>query len=365
MLWRLLSRMNRDRYDPIVFALRSTTDQILELFDAIRVPYQLLGMTPDAKAVSGLFRLARKLNEAKPDVVQGWLYHGNVAATISTFISRRRVPVLWSIRGAPIPDEKRLSRAIVRLCSMFAFSAKKIIYNSSVSAAEHEQHLGYRSDRRLIIPNGFDTDLFVPSEPARAQMRQALALPADVVLVGLIARYHRVKDHDTFLGAAALVSADHPEARFVLIGENIDLANDELCGLIERHRMTHRVHLLGMRDDMPQVTAALDICVSASTVEGFPNVVGEAMSCGVPCVVTDVGESALLVGDTGKNVPARDARALADAIAGLVTTPRTERAALGQRARERIIRDFSLAHIVSQYENLYSEIHSDARAGKA
>jgi glycosyltransferase involved in cell wall biosynthesis len=196
-------------------------------------------------------------------------------------------------------------------------------------------------------------------------MRRELALPADALLIGLIARYHPVKDHENFLRAAALVSAKHPQARYLLVGENIDAANVELRALIAKHGVTDRVYLLGMRGDMPPVTAALDICVSSSTVEGFPNVIGEAMSCGVPCVVTDVGDSAWVVGDTGKNVPPRDSAALASAIDSLVTTGGPDRAALGRRARERIVRNFSLDHIVAQYQSLYSGIYDDACAGKA
>src|SRR5687768_3675510 len=144
MLWKLLPRIDRDQYDPVIYALSSRTDQIVDLFDAIGVSYHLLGIAPDARAIGGFVRLARKLKETQPDLIQGWLPHGNIAATISRFISRRRTPVLWSIRGAPIPDERRLAKAVVRLGAMTAFSATKIIYNSTVSAAEYEQRLGYR-----------------------------------------------------------------------------------------------------------------------------------------------------------------------------------------------------------------------------
>jgi glycosyltransferase involved in cell wall biosynthesis len=365
MLWKLLSRIDRDRYDPVIYALSSRADHILRRFDAIGVSYHLLGITPNARAAAGLVRLARKLKETQPDLIQGWLPHGNIAATISRFISRLRTPVLWSIRGAPIPDERRLARAVARLGAIMASSATKIVYNSTVSAAEYEERLGYRRDKRLVIPNGFDTDLFAPCEEARVTMRRALGLPEEALVIGLIARYHPVKDHENFLRAAALVSKKHPHARYLLVGESIHAANVGLRALIAKHDATDRVHLLGMCDDMPRITAALDICVSSSTVEGFSNVVGEAMSCGVPCVVTDVGDSAWLVGDTGKNVPPRDPVALASAIESLATMTGPQRAALGHRARERIIRNFSLDHIVAQYQSLYSGIYDDARAGKA
>ena len=149
-----------------------------------------------------------------------------------------------------------------------------------------------------MIPNGFDTDVFVPSDNARASVRAELGVPENTVLVGRIGRYHHTKDYPNFLQAAAMLLRNHPDIQFLVAGKNVDWNNGELRRQVQEFGLVERIHLLGERFDIPRLTAALDIAVSSSHAEGFPNVVGEAMACAVPCVVTDVGDSSWLVGDT-------------------------------------------------------------------
>lgn len=364
MLWKLLSRIDRRRFEPRVFGLSARTDHTIDLFARIGVPCEVIGMQADARALAGLLRLAGRLRATRPHIVQGWLYHGNVAATLAVRLARCRSPVLWNIRGAPIPGDKARSRAVTWLGAKLGRLPVRIVYNSTVSAAEHER-MGYPSSKRLVVPNGFDTEAFRPSDVARAEMRSTLGLDKDALLVGLFARYHAVKDHENFLRAAALVSAAEPAVHFILAGEDVDASNRKLHDLIARLGLSDRAHLLGLRDDMPHLTAALDISVSSSFVEGFPNVIGEAMSCAVPCVVTDVGDSAWVVGETGRSVRPRDAGALAAAILGVLAMKDADRTTLGRRARQRIVEHFSLPAVVGRYEALYDETHRHAHTSQA
>lgn len=364
MLWKLLSRLDRERFESRVFGLSSRADHTVAMFDEIGVPCELIGVEPTAAAPAGLLRLARRLHDMQPHVVQGWLYHGNLAATLGSSVARCGAAVLWNIRGEPIPDAKRSSRAVAWLGAKLGRVPAKIIYNSRASASAHER-LGYPESKRLILPNGFDTEVFRPDPAARAEIRRELDVPADTRLVGLIGRYHPVKDHETFLRAAALVRSEARRVDFVLAGKDVDAKNATLRTLIGELGLQERVHLLGLRQDMPRLTAALDLSVLSSTVEGFPNVVGEAMSCEVPCAVTDVGDSAWIVGDTGRNVPPRDPAALASAVSELLALGDDALAELGRRARQRIIDEFSLPSVVRRYEALYEQVHSDARAPQA
>jgi len=231
-----------------------------------------------------------------------------------------------------------------------------MINNSLSSARLHERSLGYSNDRWAILPNGFELEKFVPSERARQDLRAELRLPPDSLLIGLIGRYHPMKDHSNFLKAAGILGRRDPSVHFVLAGAGVDSANVELRELAKAFGVADCLHLLGARTDAPYITAALDIAGSASYSEAFPNVIGEAMSCGVPCVVTDVGDSAWLVGDTGFFVTPRDSNALADAWTELINRGEQGRQTLGTAARSRIAGMFSIASVAAQYARLYDQV---------
>jgi glycosyltransferase involved in cell wall biosynthesis len=369
MLWKLVSRMDRDRFTPLVVGLSPRVDVMLQRFTTSNVDCRVLGISCAREAPVGLLRLASALRQFRPDLVQGWLYHANIAASLANWLVSRRTPVMWSIRGAPDWNhldnwQKRLTRWTARKLSPLP---QCIIHNSLAGAVAHEQ-LGYAASNRVVLPNGFDTVAFQPWGDARHTLRRALNVHDDAVLVGLIGRYDPLKDHRNFLRAAGLLKERYPLMHVVLAGERLDRSNEELGQLIRDFGLTDRVHLLGLRNDMDQITAALDISVLSSSSEGFPNVVGEAMSCEIPCVVTDVGDCAWIVGDTGRIVPVRDSQRLAKAIGELLELGPAGRAALGKRARERIVQEFSLDSVVRRYQDLYEAIclesHSERSPGQ-
>jgi glycosyltransferase involved in cell wall biosynthesis len=361
MLLKVVSRLHRDRYDPFVVSLREGGD-MAERFRAVPVPLYSVGMSRGGAwlPLAGLFRLFALMRRLRPDVLQGWMYHGNVAAQCAALILRRPTPVLWNVRaGANMRQEKRRTRIMVWLGGRLSHLPDRIINNSVASAAAHEHRFGYRADKRLVIPNGFDTEVFRPSDEARATIRAELGLPESATLVGLIGRYRVEKNHIGFLHAAAALRARHPDVVFVLAGAGVDEANAELRSRIRELQLGPSVRLLGRRDDMPRLTAALDVLVCCSLSEGFPNVVGEAMSCGVPCVVADVGDCAWVVGEAGKVVPPRDTAALAAAMHELVEAGTDGRRVLGQRARQRVIDHFSLDAVVAMYESAYESVANE------
>ena len=206
----------------------------------------------------------------------------------------------------------------------------------------------------MIIPNGFDCQILRPDEAARKAVRSELGVTDDTVLVGLVARYHPMKDHIGFLKAAGMVVRSHPEVRFVLAGTGVSSKQPELSEAVKQNELQDHVILLGERSDIPRLNNAFDIACSASAWgEGFSNSIGEAMACGAPCAVTDVGDSAYIVADTGLVSPPRDPQALANAIARLIAMGRSGRQQLGAQARKRVETEFSLPSIVQRYEDLY------------
>jgi len=357
MLYKLLSASDRASFSPTVISLidRGTLGERIESLD---VPVFSVGMEPGRVTPGTFYNLYRLAREIKSDVIQGWMYHGNLSALFFSLFMPVRAPVLWNIRQTiyNIKNEKLMTAAIIRMGSRLSRFPASILYNSHVSASQHEQ-LGYDHRKSTVIPNGFDSNLFKPSIEARLKVRGLLGLESEAFLIGLIGRYHLMKDHHTFIKAAGRLASIRPEIRFVMAGRDVDQNNYNLMGLIESAGLTGKVYMLGERSDMQEITAALDIATSSSAWgEGFPNVIGEAMSCGIPCVVTDVGDSARVVGQTGVVVPPKDYYALMQAWLRLLEAGSERLAVIGRSARDRVLKEFSLNNVVRKYEDQYREV---------
>ena len=322
--------------------------------EALGVPVGAIGIRRSLPGAGAIRRFRWAVRAEPPAIVHGWMYHGNLAASYAARALPARPAVVWNVQHSvySLTDEKPLTALVIRAGAWLSRSADRIVYNSRAAAQQHER-LGYAADRTVILPNGFDTTRFAPSPEHRARLREALGIPADALVVGLLGRYHPMKDHRTFLRAAALLGA-RPEVRFLLAGPGVDPGNHVLAAEVAALGLGPRTLLLGARPDPERVMAALDILCSSSSSEGSPNVVGEAMSAGVPCVVTDVGDSAWLVADTGVVVPPRDPAALAAGLRSLLDSP--QRVALGRRARERVVRAFALPAIAARYAALQAEL---------
>lgn len=322
-----------------------------------------LGMRGPHALPVAVLRLAGHMRAIRPDLTSTWMYHADLVGGLAARLAGLPGPA-WGIHNGDLAIEstKRLTRAVIRLNARLSGVLPRLIICCSHAARRLHVEQGYRDDRFLVIPNGFDMDRFRPSDDARRALREELGLPSDALLVGLVARWHPVKDHAGFLRAAGIVSRAHPDARYLLVGSDCDRSNAALAGLVDETGLAGRVHLLGARDDIARVTAALDVAASSSTGEAFPNVLGEAMSCGVPCVTTDVGDSAHIVGDTGRVVPPRDPRALATALSELVGMSREQRVELGRRARERVRDNFELGRVVGLYEAAFGGLLAPAGA---
>jgi glycosyltransferase involved in cell wall biosynthesis len=216
--------------------------------------------------------------------------------------------------------------------------------------------LGYKTEKMSVIPNGFDLNRFKPDNKARQRIRTELGISEDTPLIGLIGRFDPQKNHVGFFTSARLLCKRFPQIHFLLAGSNVDYQNKILQEAMAQNHVSANTHLLGLRADIPEIMAALDILASTSYGEAFPNVLGEAMASGVPCAVTDVGDSAFIVGDTGKVVAVGDMPGLADAIASLLALPPAERTLLGERARNRVAKRFEIGHVVRQYEDFYATL---------
>lgn len=314
----------------------------------------LLGGVP---VVTGSFQLARLARRFQPQLVHGWLYHGNLGAALACAAVPGRAPLIWGIRQSlpTLAGENAFARAAIHLNKTLSGLPDCLLFNSHTSL---EQHRAFGFDMRQArhLPNGFDTERFAPRATDRACLRAQWGADQADLLFGLVARHHPVKDHACFLQAARRVLDARPQARFVMAGTGVDPGNTALARQVADSGLGDRVHLLGERRDVPAVLAALDVFVSASRAEAFSNAVGEAMACALPCVVTAVGDSAHVVADTGLVVPPAQPDALAAAMLRLADLGTSGRAAWGARARARIESNFSLDAVATQHAELYREL---------
>lgn len=312
-----------------------------------------LGIRQGLPLLSALWRLIRILRSWQPQIVQSWLYHADVLATMANRLARGRA-LVWNLRCSTLDprDHSRLLFLLIRLLARWSQSPDAVIVNS-MAGREFHTDIGYRPRCWYVIPNAIDITRYSPSDQARVDLRAELGLDADALVIGMVARYHPMKDHHSFLSSLRPVVAAQPTVQVVLVGPGIDEGNTELHKLIDQAGLSARVHLLGARTDMPRLQAAWDVAVSASYSEGFSNTIAEAMACGVPCVCTVVGDAAVLVGDTGRLVPASDPAAMGAALCELLAMPGEQRWALGAAARRRIETEYSLPEVTKKYLATY------------
>lgn len=295
----------------------------------------------------GVVRLAQRIARERPEIVQGLMYHGDLAALAGLMLSgrRRSTRLAWSIRCSDM-DYSRYSWRLwlaVKACAVLSPWPDVITANSAAGMTVHRR-LGYRPRRAEVIFNGIDTALFRPDPELRTTMRRELSLPSDVPVIAHVARVDAMKDHACFLAAMDGL----PDLRAVLIGAGTEQ-------LAERPNIVR----LGRRDDVPRLLCAADFIVSSSAFgEGFSNAIAEGMACGLPAVATDVGDARTIIGDTGLVVPPRDPEALAAAIRTLAEATPAAHANRSERARMRIVQSFSLARAVEAWARLYATLPS-------
>lgn len=329
---------------------------------SLDIPVLSLGMRPGVPDPRALWRLAVELRKFQPDLIQSWLYHADL---MSSLVARwaGAPPVVWNLRHATL-DPQHDSRSTLytaRACAWLSHRSPARILVNTVSGQRVHASYGYDKAKMIVVPNGFDLERYQPSAEARAKLRQSLELPLPTPLIGLVARFSELKGQKLFIEAMSQLAGRNPEVHFVLCGTNITAENSALVKWIAAGGHAERFHLLGERMDVSEVHAAFDLEVSASVSEAFSNSIGEALCCGVPCVVTDVGDSAWLVDDAGWVVPAQDAISMSNACQQILAASPAERAALSHRARQRMEQNFDITVIARQYKEIWRDVIAEHR----
>jgi len=314
------------------------------------------------KNVSSIFPASQKLlrivNHVKPDIIQGWMYHGNIAATLIKILSSNPSFLVWNIRHClyKLGHEKTITQLVIFANRFFSSQPDALLYNSKISKKLHEE-FGFSSSNGNVIHNGFDVKTFFPLCGVRNRIRSELGIPDDAFVVGHVARFDPLKDHKTFFSAASNIAKRYSKVYFLVVGREVEFSNKQLMSYIPAS-LQSRFYLLGDRGDVPCLLKGMDLLCQSSCSEAFPNVLGEAMASGVPCVATNVGDSSIIIGDTGILVPPRDDLALFSGIEKFLTMSVKDYCILSKLARVRIERNFSLTKTVCNYFTLYEKLLS-------
>lgn len=321
-----------------------------------------LGMKPGRITPSDFLALRRQLIQLKPDVVQTWMYHADAIGGLAARMAGIR-HIAWGIRnsGESLKSSSKTAWLLARICGLVSgWLPQTIVCCAQGARARHEQW-GYDANKMVVIQNGYDLTRWQPDPQARERLRRQWKLDADARVIGFVARFNPLKDHRSLIQALARSKQAGLALHCVLVGKGLDIDNAQLMQWLSEAGVTDQVILLGMRDDVPDIMNALDVHVLSSLAEGFPNVVAEAMACGVPGVVTDVGDAAVIVGDTGWVAPPQDAAALVGAIGHAFAAIETQgREAISTQVRERVLQEFSLPKMVERYEQTWRAMLADA-----
>ena len=318
----------------------------------------VLGGRRGFKGALLFWSMARAIRLSKPDLVQSWMYHANVAALIARDFGVFRCPLIWNVRqSCARPElEKRLTRFLIKRGARLSGRANRIVYNSMLGAETHEA-IGFAADRRCVIRNGIDSAKFCPDEAAGSRLREELGLPPESILVGRVARYAPMKDFETLLKAFREVAPQISSSYLVLVGIGCEDTNAELVDMCNQHGCTDTVLLMGKRLDLNRLYPAFDVRVSSSNAnEGFPNVIAEGMACGNLIVTTAVGESVLINAACNIVVQPGDSSALAGGIVTLLETSKSDRKQFAEQGRVFVASNFPMSTCVEKYVRLWSEL---------
>jgi glycosyltransferase involved in cell wall biosynthesis len=330
--------------------------ELSEEFSSLGIPLFSMDIDRGSVPVRALPALIKLIKSRQPDVVQTWMYHADLLGGLAARCARVS-RVIWGIRNSTLGNGTSLkTRLTVKVCAAFSNRLPDRIVSCSHTAARVHQDLGYARHRFIVIPNGFDTERFQPSMQRRMALRTETGLPPGARLIGFIARNDPQKDFSTFCAAASDVLARVPDAHLLIVGRGFEDVSGKASGAA-RKLDPARLHFLGHRNDIDKIMPALDVlALSSSYGEAFPNVLGEAMACGVPCVATDVGDSRNIVGDTGIVVQPRSPESLAKGLITILDLPASAYADLSAAARSRVLERYSLPAVADSFISLWNTV---------
>lgn len=324
------------------------------------VPVTALGLRSVLGLPRALWQLMHLVRAVKPDIVQTWMYHadflGGLAARMAGY------PVVWCVRTTDIPAGTAPVTAALRwACARLSSRIPNVIVCAAQASRAAHADIGYDNGKMVVVPNGYDFSRLAASEDERLAWRAEQGVGENEIVVGSMGRMHADKDPENFVRMAAILGQSDTRLRFLMVGRGLDEASVPLRRWIAASGLAHRFILAGERADVPQCLAAMDVFCLHSRNEGFPNVLAEAMAMGLPCVTTDVGDAALLLGDADYVVPKGDPAALARVIDRLLRLEPANRRAIGARAKAHAQSEYSIGRAREGFDAVYRQVLLAAR----
>lgn len=338
-----------------VFAL-GEEGPMAERIRKLGIEVRCLGMKGGLSIPRGICELTRLLRAWRPHVVSTWMYHADLIGGLAARISG--VPVVWGLRNSTLDSaaSSLATRAVASICAVLSYLIPSRIISCSREALDVHIARGYKASIMDVIPNGFELDRFAPSANARYELRRELGIDSNAPLIGIVGRDHPQKNIAGFIRVARLVHSDKPDARFLIVGQGLSPENKRLAHEVHAAGLADSVKMLGPRDDIPKIMTSLDLLVSTSSGEAFPNVLGEAMACGTPCVATNVGDSHEIIADCGIVVSPDNVEEAARAVLSIVNLDSDKRHVLAERARNRVKSHFDIREVARRYDRLLAGV---------
>ena len=330
------------------------------LLQGAGIEVHCLNMPSGRVNFASLRKLYKLLKSLQPNAVQTWMYHADLIGGIIAKLAGIK-HIYWNIRHTTLEkgQSKKSTILVAKLCALLSrFIPKKIICCAH-KAVEIHAELGYQKSKMVVIGNGYQLEQFAPNADEGKKLRLELTLAEQETILGMVGRFDAQKDHLGLLSALNIIKNKIRNFNFLLIGRDLNSNNQILIKEINKFSLEQNIILLDQRTDIPTIMNALDIHVlSSSFGEAFPNVLCEAMACGTPCVTTDVGDAAFIVGNTGWVVPAKNPEALAEAILSAVNEKTSNKQSWTNRkqaCRNRIVENFSIEKMIEKYHQIWEE----------
>jgi len=351
-LVRLIETGDRKQFEHYVVSLidKGTQGKILEDLGIEVFEIRMRAGVLLPQKISKLRKITKFIS---PDIIHTWMYHAGLLSLLTGNKYQKILGIRHSLHD--LSKDKLTTRFIIRLLGRLSGRFNTIIFNSSVSLQQHIA-LGYSTKNTNFIPNGFDCQIFKPLQNNRSALRKEMSIREDAFVIGNIGRYHKVKNHAGLIQAFSRFAKNNTNSHLVLIGKDLSNTNHSLIRLIKNLGLENRVSLLGEKTNIPELISMMDVYISSSVAEAFPNTIGEAMACGVICVATNVGDTAYLIGDTGILVNPDDTDGLVNGMNHAADLSISERKSIGKEARDRILDHFQQSTITLSYEKTYNKL---------
>jgi len=352
LLFRLLSKLDKDKYNPVVISIASK-GKIGKKIEKEGIKVFSLNINSFISLFPGILKLFYRIRIINPRIIHTFLVHSALLSLIAKM--KYSSTIIWNIFSSDLSYKSNnyLTVIVIKICALLSkFVPDKIILDSKSSYKAHKK-AGYNDKIMKVIYNGIDTKIFYFNDKVRKTYRNKFFPNNNELVIGLIARYHPVKGHDVFIKAAGLLSQQINNVKFLLNGRGVNEENIELMKLINNQNIKNICHFSNEDLDILEFLSACDILVSSSYYESFPMMICEAMSSRIPCVVTNVGDCAKIVADTGIIVDKGDSIAIAKSLVKLINMNKESRLQLGKRARLRIKSLFSEKLMIKNYSNTY------------